>query len=315
MSTDKKDISNMTSEELLNEINKNIIQSSKITKDIANIRASLASSSDKYQPEELVKPLEYEDDEYDDFEQDYYLEIVNKYMALPEDYSREELLEILPSPYDYDFKDVLYRLIAESQKEINEMLKMKMGDTSLNEEEIKECDRSIEHEKSKISILKERLVEKENRIDENCDNVILFMKSNAGKIKIFDDFDQIEDNTYSVFLDLIKSIEDGSFKRVKRLNGDHLAGLLEVKDYQSRVTFKRLKENIYVIIQAFTKKVYSSSKYRESMVGRYREFLGKEDSFLRDVEKPEFIEENNKIKEELYQRLSLEKKTSKGVTK
>ena len=286
MSIEKKDISNMTSEELLEEIKKNNNQTKRVRREISSIRSFLDNQTVAISTQKLDEPFNYEEEptlEEEEFEEDYYLDFVDKYMGLNEGFTEEDLLSVLPSPDDYDYKDIIYRLIAESQKEINEMLRMKLGDDSLNEEEKKECDKTINHEKNKI--------------------------------KILDDIDQIEPDTYSVFLDLIKSIENGTFKGFKRLQGKHVAGLLEVKDYQARITYKRLKDNIYVVIQAFTKKVTTGQKYRTSMVGRYHEFLAKESSILKDIENPDFIEENNAIKDELYDKLSRSKDAYRKGTK
>lgn len=319
MSIEKKDISNMTSEELLEEIKKNNNQTKRVRREISSIRSFLDNQTVAISTQKLDEPFNYEEEptlEEEEFEEDYYLDFVDKYMGLNEGFTEEDLLSVLPSPDDYDYKDIIYRLIAESQKEINEMLRMKLGDDSLNEEEKKECDKTINHEKNKIKILKDKLTKKEElEPEEKEDNILVFMKSSAGNIKILDDIDQIEPDTYSVFLDLIKSIENGTFKGFKRLQGKHVAGLLEVKDYQARITYKRLKDNIYVVIQAFTKKVTTGQKYRTSMVGRYHEFLAKESSILKDIENPDFIEENNTIKDELYDKLSRSKDAYRKGTK
>ena len=60
---------------------------------------------------------------------------------------------------------------------------------------------------------------------------------------------------YPSFLELIKSIEDGTFKGVKRFTNNHdLLGVNEVKAHQVRVGFVRLAVDTYALITAFVKK-------------------------------------------------------------
>ena len=86
-----------------------------------------------------------------------------------------------------------------------------------------------------------------------------------GNIRVIDEIEKISKSSpefCSEFLELFQSIQDGSFKRVKRfLNNNKLVGISEVRGFKPRVVFDRIGKNDYAIITAFLKKCDNDRGY------------------------------------------------------
>lgn len=223
--------------------------------------------------------------------------------------SFEDILSFLPKNDNGYFNDLIYRLIMESKREIAEWTNSAVGDAeSLNDEDLAFYYDYIDEEERKISLLKKALTYK---FDDSSDkevtkNEMILVPTPNGNIRIIEDLLHISPEYYPAFLELVKSIEDGSFLGFKYITNDFMSGLLEVKGFKVRVLFSRLRDNCYAVIAAFVKKSDCDKQYRANLLNRYLNFKMHEDQILKQLDNPEFIEANKLQVEELYRVLGSE---------
>ena len=127
----------------------------------------------------------------------------------------------------------------------------------------------------------------------------------SGNIRIIDDLEHIPNDYYDGFKDLINSIIDGTFKNVKTFsNNEGLLGISEVKAFKIRLVFKRLNNNTYALITAFMKKWDNDKLYQESLANKIKDYYSIETKLKELINNPEFIEENEKNVQQLWNVLS-----------
>ncbi|MCI8460497.1 MAG: hypothetical protein HFE81_03795 [Bacilli bacterium] len=250
-------------------------------------------SEDNFNDESL------EEEEFED-EVEYFLE---GYRLLDRDFSRDDLLAVLPSRKSYYFKKIIIRFQAEAMKEIKDINDfINEEKDSIDNSELEEFRREIEQIDKKKRLLKEVLLEKEEDTleVESVHNKIVLVPTLAGNIIIIDDIEHIPNEFYASFLELINSIIDGTFKGVKRFSGNYLNGFCEVRGYQVRVIFSRLDKNCYALITAFIKKTDNNREYQEFLKNKVWEFRGIEDSLKTKISSSEFMGINDFYVEELF---------------
>ena len=247
-----------------------------------------------------------EEKEEDSFEDEIGFYLVS-YRHLRENFSEEEIKVALPNKKNPKYKDILLRLSLESVKEIKEIKEI-IRNEELSEEEIDLCNKTIEKESKKINYIKSKLIveEKEAEVEEEKNNIVL-IPTLYGNIRIIDDLEHIPSEYYAGFKGLIDSIIDGTFKNVKVLaNNSELAGVTEVKDFKIRVIFMRLNNNTYGLVTAFVKKFDTDKLNQESLAGKIREYHSMESKLKEKLNDPEFLEENEKNVQQLWNILSPE---------
>lgn len=251
---------------------------------------------------EVILEEKKEDDSFKD-EMNFYL---LSYRQLSEDFTKEEINEILPKKKNPKFKDILLRLSLESVKEIKEVKELlREEEISLEEKEL--CNKIIESENKKIDYIKSKLIvsDKEEIEEQEEKNNIVLVPTLSGNIRIIDDLEHIPNDYYEGFKDLINSIIDGTFKNVKTFsNNEGLIGISEVKSFKIRVVFKRLNDNTYALITAFMKKWDNDKLYQESLISKVKEYYLIESELKKLINDHEFMEENEKNVQQLWNVLS-----------
>lgn len=302
-----------TSNELLATIERNFTKARELREQIKRLKEKpdmdvfdISVINDTKQDVEEVSNIE--DKEFED-EVEYFLD---SYKMITGDFSRDDLLNILPSRKSYHFKNIIIRLQAEAVKEIKEIYDfINEEKDSIGSEELEEFKGEIEKINKKRNLLKEVLVDKDEDVSlvEEVHNNIVLVPTLAGNIRIIDDIEHIPGEFYASFLELINSIVDGTFKRVKRFtSNNYLSGVSEVKGHQVRVVFSRLNKNSYALITAFVKKTDNNKEYQEFLKKRVWEFKGIEDSLKEKINSAEFIENNDFYVNELFNILDNETK-------
>lgn len=261
-------------------------------KSISESNDSISSFGFKMCEEEKVEEIKEEDDETSD--------IIDLYrLAKP---NKEEIEEILPSSDDYSYQEVLLKLYATSIKEIKEMSEMGLEEESYNHEDVQSF---IENEKKKMAIIWELLNPvNEEKEDINLNHIILMPNMN-GKMRILEDLDKIPSEYYDEIHDLIYSIIDGTFKRVKRFTSTNteVAGMSEVRGFKGRVFFQRIKKDLYVLVCAFVKKTTNDHGYQDYIRTRIQEYKNVEDALKDMVDDSKFMELNDLYVQELWNKL------------
>lgn len=262
-----------------------------------------------FETDEIVEEKESIDDEFED-EIDFYL---NDYLYISDNFTMDELINILPNKNNYRFNDIIMRLYAESLKAMNEYrMFAKDGDNS--KEDLAEISKALVAEKRKMSCLLEIINHKDDIKEKDNKNKLFLIPNSTGSVKILDDLRSEDASFYPSFLELINSIEDGTFKNVKKFkNNNDLVGVCEVKGYQVRVVFARIDKDTYGLITALVKKQDNDSNYRNFLKKRISEYRKVCPSLKKYISDEKIMAENSDNLAELYNILGVAKEN--GVEK
>lgn len=286
------------SSEILATIEKNYTKASRLREQIKRLKIEPSTEDVDLIEDDKDEVHSYgnievdEDDKEFEDEFDFFL---NDYEMLAEDFSKDELLAILPSRKSHYFKNIVIRLQAEAIKDIKEIYEfINVEKENIDKEDLETFKSEINKLERKIKLLKEVLDEKveEAAVTTEVCNKLVLVPTLSGNIRIIDDIEHISTEFYPSFLELINSIVDGTFKRVKRFN-DYLTRTCEVRGYQTRVVFSRLDRNTYALITAFVKKTDNGREYQEYLKNRIGEYRKIEDNLKKKLTSKEFMENND----------------------
>ena len=290
-------------ESIVSQMERNVEKARSVRKHIEDLKINSDNETDSSISSFGFK-INNQDQVEEEIEED---KIISDYISLYRlaDAKEEDIISILPNPEDYSYQDVLLKLYASSLKEIKEMTEMGLEDESYKEE----VEKNILNEQKKMSILWGLLYpEKENKDEEVKHNRIVLMPNINGKMKVLEDLDKIPLEYYDEIHDLIYSIIDGSFKRVKRFTSTNTVteGASEVRGIKGRVFFQRLTNDIYVLVCAFIKKTTNDRGYQDFIRNRITEYKYLEEELKKKLEDPEFMKMNDFYVEELWNKLGYE---------
>lgn len=242
---------------------------------------------------------------------------LSDYKLLNGDFTVEDLIKILPSRKNYNFTKIIYRLQAESYKDIKEIKEFMFENDDLSDSDIDGLKTLLSSEKKKIDYLRKILLFKEEEIvTEDVSNEIILVPTISGNIRIIDDLSHIPIEKYDEVLELINSIVDGTFKGVKGFTHiNQLSGLVEARKNDLRVLFTRIGEHTYAIISAFVKKVTTDQFYRDSLKRKFNDYHLVEDFIVSNLDNSEFISENDSYIKELYSILKKDTDSKKQYMK
>lgn len=232
------------------------------------------------------------------------------YASLEDGFNEDDLFDLLPSKKSYRYKDVLLRLIAESTKEINELIEFSNEDDT-TADDLLEIKKLIQNEQRKISILKELLNKKEENKDEVIDekNSLILIPTTGGNIRVISELENMSIEYMPLFKELFDSIVDGTFKGLKGFNNNNdLNGMREVKGNGVRVVFKRLTKKKYAIVTAFIKRNNNNTGYQDSLRSKVTDFKLIQDKIKNNLNNQEFMDQNDLYVEELFNILGEEEK-------
>lgn len=262
-----------------------------------------------FETDEIVEEKESVDEEFED-EIDFYL---NDYLYINDNFPMDELIKVLPSKNNYRFNDIIMRLYAESLKAMNEY-RILSKDESNSKEDLDVIVKALVSEKRKMSYLLEIINHKDEIKEKDNKNKLFLIPNSTGSVKILDDLRSEDASFYPAFLELINSIEDGSFKNVKRFkNNNDLIGVCEVKGYQVRVVFVRIDKDTYGLITALVKKQDNDKNYRNFLRNRISEYRKVCPNLKNYISDEKIMEENSDNLVELYNILGVTKEN--GIEK
>lgn len=303
------DLNQVTEDQLRAAIDCNSRTYHLMTSEIAKLKkvSDMARSEISIEDELTNSPSQLEDTTSVD--EDFENEVEYYYSAIKElslDNLEEQMLDSLPSRKNYQYQRILLRIKAEIMRNIKD-LKDFLREEKISLVDALELKDEFLLEKEKISIIDQQLRAKQLGLEEETiseENNLIFVPTTGGNIRVLEEIDRIDPEYYDRFNGLFQSIKDGTFKNVKRFSrNSDLAGLCEVKDFKTRVVFKRLNKNTYAIISAFIKKADSDKGYRNMLSSRYKDYQSMEQSLIENSGKEEFIDLNHQYEEELFTRL------------
>lgn len=215
----------------------------------------------------------------------------------------ETMMALLPDPDDFEYTDIIYRLQAESLREIKEMTEI----AQLEDATLFESAEFIENEKKKIQLLRSLLIkEEEEEIESTEENIIVMVPTENGRIRIYDEIEHIPSDYYDEIFELIQSIINGSFKGRRRFNNgvmQTLGGVSEVRGNKGRVLFQRLNHNTYAVFSTFLKKTTNDRGYQELLKNRIGEYKKVAAKMKECIKNPKFMEMNEELVQELWNKL------------
>lgn len=314
----------ISSEEIFEVISKNHNTSMLIDKEVKKLKELSSKSTKRVEDDNKTPEKEMIYDEADevnselDDKVDYYNYLISSIDDCED--LQDQIESSLPNPNTGDYKTIVLRLKLKLLKSIKETAdfisecREEFDDEDLEEykEEIRLCSKKLE-------ILKSESNEEVNENKTSTKNNFFFPVSSMGNIRVIDEIEKISKSSpefCSEFLELFQSIEDGSFKRVKRfLNNNKLVGISEVRGFKPRVVFDRIGKNDYAIITAFLKKCDNDRGYKDSLELKIQKYMSQRDNIVKNLNNPEYRALNEQYTNELFGKLGYNKEESKSVEK
>lgn len=237
------------------------------------------------------------------------IEEINYYYSriLSEDDS--VLKELLPSLRNSNYQNIVYGICALLLKEITEIkVFIETEKDSLTKQELEDFKEEIINKQRLITEINKANVEiidkgesEENKISNN----IVFLETSSGNIYAKEDLNPnvIPSEYYAGFYELLKSIEEGTFKNVKKLtsNNNSTAGISEVKGFKRRVIFDRVGPNTYVVIGIYTKKSNKDKSYLDPLKNRIAIYRKRREYIVEQAKNDEYIKEQQEILNGIYE--------------
>lgn len=233
-----------------------------------------------------------------------------------DEFLSSNISSLFSNDYYHDYDKLLVRIVLEIKKRLDEALEYRDEVIASEEpdEEIGVLDDIISDLTVRMELVKDMHdfgISTGNVDKEGCH--FIFVTDSSGNAKAVEALKKIDERHYDSFLKLFDSIKKGTFKGLKYFNDNgRLYGIYEVRDNadeeRTRVLFKRVSENYFVIIGAFVKRCDIGVGYIShisAMVTDYRNSLSNIRNHLSD---PEFLSENLSSEIELYSLLSSTKK-------
>lgn len=314
----------ISSEEIFEVISKNHNTSMLIDKEVKKLKELSSKSTKRVEDDNKTPEKEMIYDEADevnselDDKVDYYNYLISSIDDCED--LQDQIESSLPNPNTGDYKTIVLRLKLKLLKSIKETAdfisecREEFDDEDLEEykEEIRLCSKKLE-------ILKSESNEEVNENKTSTKNNFFFPVSSMGNIRVIDEIEKISKSSpefCSEFLELFQSIEDGSFKRVKRfLNNNKLVGISEVRGFKPRVVFDRIGKNDYVIITAFLKKCDNDRGYKDSLELKIQKYMSQRDNIVKKLNNPEYRALNEQYTNELFGKLGYNNEDSKSIEK
>lgn len=314
----------ISSKEIFEVISENHKTSTLIDKEVKKLKELSSKSTKRVEDDNKTPEKEMIYDEADevnselDDKVDYYNYLISSIDDCED--LQDQIESSLPNPNTGDYKTIVLRLKLKLLKSIKETAdfisecREEFDDEDLEEykEEIRLCSKKLE-------ILKSESNEEVNENKTSTKNNFFFPVSSMGNIRVIDEIEKISKSSpefCSEFLELFQSIQDGSFKRVKRfLNNNKLVGISEVRGFKPRVVFDRIGKNDYAIITAFLKKCDNDRGYKDSLELKIQKYMSQRDNIVKKLNNPEYRALNEQYTNELFGKLGYNKEDSKSVEK
>ena len=230
--------------------------------------------------------------------------------------SLDELKAIIPNHDANNNLEIAYSIILKLAEEMIEIKKMLYADrNSIDATTKKYFEDEIYILQSKIDFIKDLIKTDEVEVETNTEvfNDVVFLSTKRGNVCVYQDLKDIPTEQYDSFVMLLDSIRNGKFTNLRAFaNNGVLKDLREVKYGQSRIVFKQVASNCYVIVSMFIKKVDKDAYYQSNLANRHDLLIQNFDKILLLVNSSEeYLEENRDILDDVYSILKKRDKTKK----
>lgn len=244
----------------------------------------------------------------------YYYLRVRDFELIESEESLELFKKELPSKRKSNYQDIILGINAFLMRDINEIRNFIEEEKKLiSIEELEDFKKDIFDIQRKINTIfyvsrADSLEIEENLVNDEKLNNIVFLETESGNIYALEDLDNnsVPSEYYEGFSELIHSIEDGTFKNVKYLNGNNnsTAGIAEVKGFKRRVIFDRVGYDTYAIIGAFIKKSNKDKSYLDPLKNRIAIYRRNRDNIVKMLNGKEgYLDSQKEILKQIYELL------------
>lgn len=262
------------------------------------------STTSKNTPIEPTAEVEDTNEEY----LYYYFNLLDDLSTVETEEERQlSILKNLPTIDNKNYLNIVNRIKLELLKEIHELEQLKQSETDI--EFIEEIDKeklSTQKLIQDINQVQNLKLDEDTMTATSTKNNLIFLQTHGGSTYAENDLYSISEEYYDSFKELILSIENGTFKNVKRFskNNNILKGISEVKDFKTRVIFDRIDINTYVIIDIFVKKTDNDNGYRDSLNARVDYYKKNKAVIIEQLKDEDYITKHQKIRENLINGLT-----------
>lgn len=301
-------------DEDLEQVVKDNIETAKIIrKELIKLKQESINIESDCQISEISKKdveTELDDDTSEDREDEYYY----YYSNLKDDYDKastkeeqkEAVISNLPSVHNNNYMLIINRIKAEIHKEYLELESLKTDDES--ESFIEEVEQEQQSLMELIEIINVSQVEEIRFMESKSKkgNQLVFLGTSYGNVYAQNDLLIIDEEYYEGFQNLLLSIEDGTFKGVKRFkNNDVIKGISEVRAYKIRVVFDRIDKDKYVILHIFVKKTNNDRGYREKLMNRVAYYRQNKDNIQARICDTEYLNQQHNLRDNIMKGLEV----------
>lgn len=276
----------------------------KLKQESINMEADCQISEISKKDEETELDVDVSEDREDEYYY-YYSNLKDDYdKASTKEEQKEAIISNLPSIHNNNYMLIINRIKAEIHKEYLELESLKTDDES--ESFIEE----VEQEQQSLMELIEMI--NISQVEEICfmeskfqkENQLVFLDTSSGNVYVQNDLLVIDEEYYDGFKNLLLSIEDGTFKGVKRFkNNDVIKGISEVRAYKIRVVFDRIDKDKYVILHIFVKKTNNDRGYREKLMNRVSYYRQNKDSIQAKIYDAEYLNQQHNLRDNIMKGL------------
>ena len=211
--------------------------------------------------------------------------------------SLEKINNYLPKRKNKDFNIIMNLLIIDILKEIKETNEIMA--TTYDIKEMCEWKKHLIEKKKLIDeLVKHRDSIEDITIEEEqlSKNNVIYLQSTSNNFYAIQDIKDIDIDYYKSFEELLNSIIDGTFKNIKAFKENKkLLGLLEVKNFKTRIVFRQINLNTYIVVAMFMKKYQKNLQYNENLINRNSIFIANENNIKKEINNETYLKENDSI--------------------
>ena len=245
-------------------------------------------------PSEVKKEIENEIEEIEDEEEEfkYYYDNMIEAISSTNDI-RQAVIDSLPVKENGNYVNIIRRIILELMKDRKVYDELLTGDTIADEEVIVEQER-IDYI---IELVRNHhtIKEEEYLMADKTKNNIIFLKTTSGNVYAEQDLASIDSEYYPGFKELLESMEDGTFKNIKKFSAVHqlLKGIIEIKEHGIRIVFDKINKDTYIVLDIFVKRSNCDMGYVHQLTNRVATYKKVEDDIKSTIS--EDIIENDRV--------------------
>lgn len=279
----------------------NLAQAQKIRKELKLLEEMTQIPEVSVVEEEATEELSMETPIIEEEYQYYFENLMQDLKKAKTIFEKQEVVfRNLPSVENKNYVNIVNRIKLELVHEIQELATLKEEETDLD------FLREIETEQQSIQLILDFIkeaqttkIEAQIATSAKIENKLLFLKTSSGSIYVENDLYGHEEY-FDSFKELLLSIENGTFKNVKRFeNNLQMKGICQVKKFKTRIIFDRLDKDKYVIIDAIIKKTDNDNGYRDQVGTRILYYKNNKDTMISQMNDEDYLRKNKKIRDNL----------------